>query len=72
LGQLGKVREAIAHYEEALRIDPDLVEAHYNLGVALEKAGRVPEAMQHYQQALKLRPDITAARDALARLRAGQ
>ncbi len=72
LEQVGKVPKAIAHYDEALRIDPDLVEAHYNLGVALEKAGRVPEAIQHYQQVLKLRPDITAARDALARLRAGR
>ncbi|MGO9526458.1 MAG: tetratricopeptide repeat protein [Verrucomicrobiia bacterium] len=68
----GKIEEAIAHFEQALRIKPDFAEADYNLGVALEQAGRVPEAIQHYQQALRLRPDLTAARNALARLHAGQ
>jgi tetratricopeptide (TPR) repeat protein len=72
LQKLGKFPEAIGHYEQAVRINPDRVEAQYNLGVALEKAGRVPEAIQHYQQALRLRPDLTAARNALARLGAGQ
>jgi tetratricopeptide (TPR) repeat protein len=72
LEQLGEVPEAIAHYEEALRIDSNLVAAHYNLGVALEKAGRVPEAIQHYRQVLKSQPDSVPARNALARLQAGQ
>jgi len=72
LGRAGKLDEAIRQYEQALRIDPGLVEAHYNLGVTLEKAGRVPEAIQHYEQALRIKPDFTAARNALARLRAGQ
>jgi tetratricopeptide (TPR) repeat protein len=46
-------------------------QAHFNLGLALEKPGRMPEAIQQYQQALKLRPDFTAAKGALARLQAG-
>ena len=68
----GKIEEAITHFEQALRIKPDYVWAHYNLGAALEKAGGVPEAIEHYEQALKLQPDFAPARNALARLQAGQ
>jgi tetratricopeptide (TPR) repeat protein len=69
---MGKLPEAVAQYEQALRIKPDYVDAHFNLGLALEKLGRTPEAIEHYQQALKLRPDFTPVRKALARLGAGQ
>ena len=68
----GRIGEAITQYEQTLRIEPDYAEAHCNLGIALEKAGRMPEAIQHYKRALKLRPDLTVARNALARLQAGQ
>jgi len=68
----GRLPDAAAQYELALRINPDYVEAHFNLGLALEKLGRTPEAIEHYQQALKLRPDFAPAKDALARLGAGQ
>jgi protein O-mannosyl-transferase len=70
--QVGKLPEAVEHFEQALRIKPDYVQAHFNLGLALEKLGRTPEAIEHYQQALKLRPGFGPAKDALARLGAGQ
>jgi protein O-mannosyl-transferase len=72
LYQNGKSEEAIEHYRQALRIKPDYAEAHLNLGLALEKLGRTSGAIEHYEQALKLRPDFVRARDALARLQAGQ
>jgi tetratricopeptide (TPR) repeat protein len=62
----------MTHWEEALRLKPDDVEAHYNLGLALEKLGRTPEAIEQYEQVLKLRPDFIQARNALMRLGAGQ
>jgi tetratricopeptide (TPR) repeat protein len=69
---VGRLREAIEHWEQALSIKPDYAAAHYNLGVALEKLGRTPEAIQHYEQALRIKPDFTQAQNALARLQAGQ
>ncbi len=70
--QVGRTTEAATQLAQALQIKPDYIEAHYNLALALEKLGRTPEAIEHYQQTLKLQPDFTPARDALARLGAGQ
>ncbi|MGA2140588.1 MAG: tetratricopeptide repeat protein, partial [Verrucomicrobiia bacterium] len=48
LKQAGKIEEAIAHYEQALRIKPDYAEAPYNLGIALGQVGKNEEAIAHY------------------------
>jgi tetratricopeptide (TPR) repeat protein len=61
LAQTGKIEEAIAHYEQALRLKPDYAEAHYNLGIALWQTGRVPEAIVQYEQALRVKPDLVEA-----------
>ena len=61
LGASGKVEEAIAHYEQALRIKPDYAEAHNNLGIALAQAGRIEEAIAHFEQALRIKPDYAEA-----------
>ncbi len=37
--QTGRIEEAIAQYEQALRINPDYAEAHNNLGVAPRRDG---------------------------------
>ena len=52
----------IAHYQQAMEINPDCAEAHNNLGVALTRLGRVEEALAHYQRALAIRPDYVMAR----------
>ncbi len=61
LGQVGRMPEAIAHFDQALRLEPDYAEAHYNLGVALAQTGRIPEAIGHYEQALRIWPDYAEA-----------
>jgi tetratricopeptide (TPR) repeat protein len=48
--------EAIAQYKEALRLNPDSVKAHNNLGNALNLLGRTPEAIVQYEEALRLSP----------------
>jgi predicted O-linked N-acetylglucosamine transferase (SPINDLY family) len=53
----GQMDQAIAHYERALSLNPDYVEAHNNLGLALATQGRMDQAIAHYERALSLRPD---------------
>jgi len=57
----GRIEEAIAHYTEAVRLDPDYVEAQNNLGVALIEENRLPEALDHLNQALRINPDSAQA-----------
>jgi len=65
----GRSAEALAHYEQALRIRPDYPEAHNNLANLLATMpGRAPEALAHYQAALRLKPDFSEAHDNLANL----
>lgn len=54
--QIGRVQEAMAHLEEALRLKPDYAEAHANLGSALRAQRRLPEAIRHFRMALRIKP----------------
>ena len=68
----GRLPEALAHYEQALRIKPDYAEAHNNLANALaEIPGRMPEALAHYEAALRIKPDYAKAHNNLANALAG-
>ena len=49
--------DAIAHFEQALRIKPDFADAQNRLGTVLAQAGKFQEAITHFQQALRLNPD---------------
>jgi tetratricopeptide (TPR) repeat protein len=70
--QMGRLQEAMAHYEQALRIDPDYVRAHNDLGNALLQAGRAQEAVGHYEQALRIKPDYAEAHNNLGAVLMGQ
>src|SRR5262249_566211 len=39
----GMLDAAIAEFREAIRLQPDYVEAHYNLGVAVHRQGKLAE-----------------------------
>jgi Flp pilus assembly protein TadD len=61
LERAGKLKEAIAQCEQAVRIRPDYAEAHNNWGNALRQSGRIPEAIEQYEQALRIEPDFAKA-----------
>lgn len=52
----GDWRGAVEHYYEALRLDPSLYAAQYNLGVVYLEAGDLQRALQHTEQAYQLDP----------------
>ena len=58
----GRRPEALAHYEEALRLKPDYAEAHNNFANALAPMpGRLTEAIAHYEETLRLKPGYAEA-----------
>lgn len=52
-----QLEPAIASYEEALRLNPNLAEAYINKGVALVNLGRDAEAVKAISQALELKTE---------------
>lgn len=48
-------------YRRAVKLDPSLLEAHYNLALTLEKLGQVPAAEAEYRETLRLRPAYSPA-----------
>ncbi len=64
----GHLPDAIAEYEEALRIAPNYPEAHFNLGAALimsRDPSVVGQAIAEYQTAIRLRPGYAEAHNNL-------
>jgi tetratricopeptide (TPR) repeat protein len=59
--EAGDAPAAMAAYRRALAIDPDLADAHLNLGRLLHEGGDPARAETHYRRALAIDPD-----DALA------
>ena len=70
LGQTGRLKEAVAQFQAAVRLKPDFADARYNLGVALAHIGRNPEAMLELEELVRLKPDDAQAREILSELRA--
>ncbi|NQZ98279.1 MAG: tetratricopeptide repeat protein [Myxococcales bacterium] len=56
LRDTGRIDEAIEHYHTALRLDPDYVEAHNNLGVALLASGEAAGAITAFGAAASNAP----------------
>ena len=50
------LEQAMAHYQDSLRLKPDQVEAHINLGSALMKAGRLDDARAQFEAGAKVDP----------------
>ena len=54
--QAGKWHEAKNRFESAIRADPDLPEAHFNMALTLHELGNHREAMIHFKRANELDP----------------
>ena len=69
LGYQGKEDEAIAEFREAVRLRPNFVDAHLNLGRALRRQRMSTEAIAEFLEATRLDPANVSARDDLKALR---
>lgn len=61
----GKLNEAIAEFQLALRLDANSVEAHFQLGNAYFQQGKLEEAAKEFQKAVDLAPENVDARSNL-------
>ena len=65
LTKQGKFDDAIRHYREALRIDPEYRSARHSVGFALARKGKLKDAEAHFKEALLIRPGFMGARNNL-------
>ena len=56
-----RLEEAIANYDESLRLNPDSAEAFNNRGIAKNRLRRHEEAIADYDESLRLNPDSAEA-----------
>jgi len=59
--------QAIAAYQQAVRIDPKFAEAWNNLGYCYRKAKQYDKALDAYKQAISLKPDFSYPHEYMAR-----
>ena len=53
----GRIDGALKHLIEAVRLDPDLIEAHAQLGMVYARTGQPLLALDHFKRALALEPN---------------
>src|SRR5438876_465022 len=57
LAATGKLEEAINAFQNALKLDPSMGDAHQNLALALARSGRLQESLIHFRDAARLEPE---------------
>ena len=58
LQEQGRLEEAIAEYDQAIRLDPQYVLAYFNRGVAYHGLGEFQQAVEDLDEAIRLDPDF--------------
>lgn len=56
----GDLDGAVAHYQAALAVRPDVAELHHNLGLLYQQLGRNDEAARCFEQELSIQPNESA------------
>lgn len=59
--ELRRHREALASYDQSLRLNPDLIQALYNRGNALLDLNRHEQALISFDRVLEIKPDFAEA-----------
>jgi len=62
LASAGRGREAISHLQDAVKFNPNYLEARQGLGDALSRAGQPQAAMPQYAEVVRLNPRAADAR----------
>jgi tetratricopeptide (TPR) repeat protein len=58
---VGRVDETITSLQNALKVDPDYEEAHYNLGIEYRLRGQYVRAEKHLRKAIEIDPNYSRA-----------
>ena len=56
-----KFADAVASYQNALKLQPNMPDLQFNLGIALTQLNRLDEAANAYQQAIRMQPGFFEA-----------
>ena len=67
--QQGLIDMAIGHYAKVVELDPEIVEAHYNLGMAYAMQRKLKPAISEWEKVLQLDPHHTRASNNLQKAR---
>lgn len=72
LSKVGNLDAAIAHYLEAVRINPASADAQYSLGLAYQKSNLLDKAVERYSRVLRVYPGHPGANTNLGAVLYGQ
>ncbi|CAB1085155.1 hypothetical protein D1AOALGA4SA_12648 [Olavius algarvensis Delta 1 endosymbiont] len=64
----GRLQEAIAEYETAVKLMPHHYKAYYNLGVVYDQIGSIDKAVDNYKQSILIYPGFANAHFNLANI----
>ena len=57
LARKGRSDDAMVHYEEAIKLQPNYADAYYNRGNVLFAKGRIDEAIADWEKTLQIQPN---------------
>ncbi len=68
LQKIGKIKEALGYYLQAISIEPNFAEVYANLGSLYAKQKQWSQAIVHYQKAIQVKPELVGVYRQLAKV----